>query len=161
MAIFLAGGNRSDRNGSAMSLPRTAQAPLVAASCLVAAALAACRTTTGETDYFTVIDSNNDGRLVLEEVEAYGFRRMFNRFDKNRDEVITTEDLGQTAPNLMGQRDLDGDGRVTYEEYASAGRKLGTVKKLFFAADTNRDGSITRQEEETYLFAGGAAILGD
>lgn len=127
---------------------------------LAASCLAACQTTQ-KSDVFTLIDSDSNGQLTLEEVEAYGFQRMFNRFDKNGDRVITAADLEGTDHNLMRLRDLDGDGQITYEEYSTAGSRQGTVKKLFDAADTDGDGLISKSEERAYMSVSGGMLLRD
>lgn len=127
---------------------------------LAASCLAACQTTQ-QSDVFVVIDGNADGQLTLEEVETYGFKRMFNRFDKNKDNVITEDDLGTPDPNLMRLRDLDGDGQITYAEYSTAGHRQGTVKKLFDAADTDGNGVISKGEEEAYMSISGGVLLRD
>ena len=132
----------------------------LAASALAAACLAACQTTQ-KSDVFTLIDSDSNGQLTLEEVETYGFKRMFNRFDKNKDNVITVEDLESADPNLMRLRDLDGDGRITYAEYSTAGHQQGTVKKLFDMADTDGNGLISKGEERAYMSVTGGVLLTD
>ena len=127
---------------------------------LWATLLAACQTTR-DSDVFGVIDTDRNGRLTVDEVESYGFKRMFNRFDKNKDKLITADDLDGAAPNLMRQRDLNRDGQVTYEEYTTVGRRLGIVKKFFMAADTDGNGWVSRQEQKAYLATGGGTLLAD
>lgn len=125
---------------------------------MTVALLPACRTTR-ETDMFTAIDSDRSGSLTLVEAESYGFKRMFDRFDKNKDGVISSADGESAGPNLLRTRDLDGDGKITFEEYAKAGRQQGAVKRLFNAADADHDGKISPQETQQYLSAGGGGPL--
>lgn len=122
--------------------------------------LAACQTTR-QTSAFEDIDTNRDDRLSIDEVETYGFKRMFNRLDTDNDGVITVRDADGNTTNVLRQRDLDGDGQVTFEEYAKAGRKLGIVKKFFMAADADGNGWVSRQEQADYLSEGGGALLAD
>lgn len=104
---------------------------------------------------FSSIDNDRSGSLTLEEVEIYGFKRMFARFDKDGDGLITPGDLQGTSSNLMRTRDLDRNGKVTLAEYAEAGQKQGAVKKVFRAADSNGDGLISEQETRNYLGSAG------
>lgn len=138
--------------------PRKTIQPLAAG--LLAVLLAACQTPR-QTSAFEDIDSDKDGRLSIGEVETYGFKRMFNRLDSDNDGLITARDAEGTTANVLRQRDLNGDGQVTYEEYAKAGRKFGIVKKFFMAADADGNGWVSRQEESDYLSAGGGALLAD
>lgn len=125
---------------------------------LFATMLPACRTTK-EADVFTAIDRNGNGSLSLVEVEDYGFKRMFGRFDTNKDGVINSADGESAGPNLLRARDLNHDGQITFGEYAEGGRRQGAVKTLFRAADANHDGSISPQETKEYLAAGGGGPL--
>ncbi|MFM7410264.1 MAG: hypothetical protein ACKO3L_05600, partial [Actinomycetota bacterium] len=108
--------------------------------------LTACQTPR-QTSAFEDIDSKKDSRLSIDEVETYGFKRMFNRLDTDNNGLITVRDAEGTTVNVLRQRDLNGDGEVTYEEYAKAGRKLGLVKKFFMAADADGSGWVSRQEQ--------------
>lgn len=130
------------------------------AAALLTALLAACQTTR-QTTAFEEIDTDRDDRLTIDEVETYGFKRMFNRLDTDNDSVITIRDAGGNTANVLRQRDLDADGRVTYEEYAKAGRRLGIVKKFFMAADADDNGWVSRQEQTDYLSAGGGSLMAD
>ena len=111
------------------------------------------------------LDTNNDGQISRSEYTA-GIQQMFSELDANNDGVVTAAEAeaGKDAPhngttysdstrdNLgrperIGReqfKDLDqnGDGRVTLEE-VSAGC-TATFDKL----DTNRDGTLSRQELE-------------
>jgi len=127
---------------------------------ILAILLAACQTTR-QTSAFEDIDTNRDDRLSIDEVETYGFKRMFNRLDNDNDGVITVRDADGHTTNVVRQRDLDADGQVTYAEYAKAGRKLGIVKKFFMAADADGNGWVGRQEQADYLSEGGGALLAD
>jgi len=123
---------------------------------LLTTTILGCRTGKNA-DVFRTIDSDKSGYLNLPEVEAYGFKRMFARFDKDGDGAVTAQDLGETSPNLMRARDLDRNGRITLEEYTAAGRRQNTVKNLFRAADSDGDGRISPAETREYL---GVAELG-
>jgi hypothetical protein len=112
-------------------------------------------------DVFPLIDGDRNGYLTLSEVEDYGFRRMFDRFDSDGDGSITKNDLQSASPNLMRKRDLNRDGRVTLEEYKEAGRRQGSVRKLFSAADADGDGKISKGETSNYLSGSGARTLGE
>ena len=128
----------------------------ILATALAATAMVGC-STVKNADVFRTIDSDESGYLTLPEVESYGFKRMFTRFDKDGNGVVTAQDLGGTSPNLMRARDLDHDGQITLEEYTKAGRRENAVKNLFLAADSDGDGKISATETREYL---GVAKLG-
>ena len=132
--------------------PKNAFCPFTAG--VLSMLLAACQTTTREPEAFATIDTDRDGRLSVEEVETHGFRQIFNRLDKNNDEVITQDDLQDGSDKVMRDRDLNRDGKVTREEYATVGRRLGIVKKFYMAADADGDGYVTRAEQQNYSSAG-------
>lgn len=132
--------------------PKNAFCPLTAG--LLAMLLAACQTTTREPEAFATIDTDRDGRLSVEEVETHGFRQIFDRLDKDSDELITREDLRDGSSNVLRERDLNRDDKVTREEYALVGRRLGVVRKFYMAADADGDGYVTRAEQQNYAARG-------
>jgi hypothetical protein len=127
---------------------------------LLAMAFLGCRSGKSD-DVFPLIDSDKSGYLTLSEVEDYGFRRMFGRFDTDGDGAITSSDLQSGSPNLMRTRDLNRDGQVTFEEYEKVARRQGLASKLFSAADANSDGKISEEETGVYLRGSGSTTLGE
>ena len=69
--------------------------------------------------------------------------KRFNRYDKNRDEVITRLEMMSTRTNSFKKLDKDGNNLLSFEEWA-----VGTSDR-FEGADGNRDGKLTRTEFAT------------
>jgi len=67
-------------------------------------------------------------------------QKRFNRYDRNRDGVITRDEMLSTRTAAFRKLDVDGNNLLTFEEWA-----VGTVNK-FEGADANGDGKLTRQE---------------
>lgn len=64
----------------------------------------------------------------------------FDRYDRNRDNIISRNELLSTRTDAFRKLDKDGNNLLTFEEWAVA-----TVDK-FEGADANRDGKLTREE---------------
>jgi hypothetical protein len=93
---------------------------------------------------FTALDRNRDGRLARAEW-TYDLDS-FRRADRNRDNILSrTEFLGGDFDDDRGDRfdflDADGNNRVTRAEWHASA-------EAFTWLDTNRDGTLSRQEVE-------------
>ncbi len=127
------------------------------APCVLLAALGLLTgcATRSDKDLFTEADANKDGRLTLEEVNAMGLPRLFDRFDGNRDGAVTQAEAQAVEPGfdlkLFTERDLNKDGKVSYEEYLQVARRRGGLKQHFAAVDTNRDGFIDKAEAAAHV----------
>ena len=79
---------------------------------------------------------------------------IFDARDANGDRQMTreewggAEDAGQTK--AFGDRDANRDGMVSFDEALAYGRKKGMADQLTRAADTNKDGTLSREEVTTY-----------
>lgn len=110
----------------------------------------------GGSPLFSVIDTDADGAITPEELDA-ARDNAFVRLDADADGVVTMREAqaafaaNPAAPpeavasdpqveRRYAGLDLDGDGRVTREEFLAAGRAR------FEEADTNRDGRLTPDE---------------
>jgi hypothetical protein len=64
----------------------------------------------------------------------------FDRYDRNRDNIISRNEMLSTRTDAFRKLDKDGNNLLSFEEWAVA-----TVDK-FAAADANRDERLTREE---------------
>jgi EF hand len=64
----------------------------------------------------------------------------FNRYDRNRDEIISRLEMMSSRTKDFKKIDTDGNNLLTFEEWAG-----GTAKR-FGNADGNRNGELTRAE---------------
>ncbi len=64
----------------------------------------------------------------------------FNRYDRNRDEIISRLEMMSSRTKDFKKIDVDGNNLLTFEEWA------GGTSKRFGKADANRNGLLTRTE---------------
>ncbi len=69
--------------------------------------------------------------------------RRFNRYDRNRDEIITRVELMSSRTKAFRKLDKDGNNLLTFEEWAV------TTSDRFAGADANGNGELTRAEFAT------------
>ncbi|QTD56185.1 EF-hand domain-containing protein [Parasphingorhabdus cellanae] len=69
--------------------------------------------------------------------------RRFNRYDRNRDEVITRLELMSSRTKAFKALDKDGNNLLTFEEWAA------TTSDRFSGADEDANGELTRAEFRT------------
>ena len=67
-------------------------------------------------------------------------QKRFNRYDKDRNALITREEYLASRRKAYARLDLDKDGRLSFDEWA-----VKTTDK-FAAADTDKSGSMTAAE---------------
>ncbi len=75
----------------------------------------------------TPADTNRDGALTTEEMQAFRQARRAERFasmDTNRDGAITAQEAGERW-GFVGRADANNDGRVTLDELAQAAPRRG------------------------------------
>ncbi|KAI3520998.1 hypothetical protein L1887_10454 [Cichorium endivia] len=94
---------------------------------------------------------------------ANEMRRVFNKFDKNKDGKISKEEYGSAVGLLGGKNpksevtkafqaiDTDGDGFIDFDEFMEAqksdgGVKTGDIKSAFKVFDLDGNGKITAEE---------------
>tara|TARA_R110002020_G_scaffold271217_1_gene486445 strand:+ start:419 stop:886 length:468 start_codon:yes stop_codon:yes gene_type:complete len=64
----------------------------------------------------------------------------FNRYDRNRDEIITRLEMMSSRTDAFRKLDRDGNNLLTFEEWAVA------TSDKFASADSDRNGQLTRTE---------------
>ncbi len=87
-------------------------------------------------------DKDKSGRV--EQNEWQGNRALFELIDQNRDAAVSREEVDRykkmvTGDDFVGRFDLNGDGRVTLDEF-------GGPPAAFQRADRNGDGAVTRAD---------------
>ena len=98
---------------------------------------------------FHMIDTANKGQITRAETDAY-FARRFAELDRNHNGILDeTEAAGmvpifgfKTGPDLIFHLDLNGDGKLTADEFAK-------LSVYLFTRDENRDGILTLAEVKT------------
>jgi hypothetical protein len=129
--------------------------PQMAACAALGAFLTACGSMAVQhADRFYDADANRDGKLSLDEANSYLVTPVFKSHDHDHDGKVTmAEWSGSDSPGAKKDfdlRDANHDGAVTLQEALDYGKKSGTAAKLMKAADTDKDGSLSRAEVTAY-----------
>ena len=69
--------------------------------------------------------------------------KRFDRYDKDRDEIISRTEMMESRRKAYEKLDSNGDGSLSFEEWAIA------TSERFAKADADRNGSLTRGEFAT------------
>jgi Ca2+-binding EF-hand superfamily protein len=107
---------------------------------------------------FERLDADRDGAVTLAELEAMRAARFAER-DANGDGRLDRDELlagaAQRAKRgvdrMMGRLDADGDGAITADEFADAGRPGADPARLVGRFDTDGDGALSLPEFEAGL----------
>jgi Ca2+-binding EF-hand superfamily protein len=105
---------------------------------------------------FTRADSNGDGRVTLDEATDFAAQRV-EMLDRNDDGVFTESELRgwvdqritTAVDRRFDQRDTNGDGRLTSDEFTKGVQQQERAKRLFQRYDVNADGALSRDEMRT------------
>ncbi|MGE0653464.1 MAG: EF-hand domain-containing protein [Alphaproteobacteria bacterium] len=100
--------------------------------------------------WFDSVDTDHDGAFDAAEIERVRDKR-FRRYDGNGDGYVTLDEFNFAVPEELADEverrrrrflvmDLDGDQRLTKDEYMLFGTRV------IDAADSNGDGIVTRDE---------------
>lgn len=106
-------------------------------------------------DQIAAADTNRDGSISKQELIAFRAAN-FVRLDRNADGVLMRSDIPAMAARLRPEVDFDRlikqfdankDGKVSRPEF------VGGPTTLFDAADTNKDGLLTKAERSAAIKA--------
>lgn len=117
----------------------------------------------GPSRLFSSRSRQNSGLLPTFQPNVEEMKRVFDKFDSNKDGKISQQEYkavlrGLGKENLIGEvpqifrvADLDGDGFIDFKEFMEAQKKGGGIKmrdiqSAFSTFDLNGDGKITAEE---------------
>lgn len=117
----------------------------------------------GPSRLFSSRSRQNSGLLPTYQPNADEMKRVFDKFDSNKDgkisqqeykavlRAIGKENLIEEVPQIFRVADLDGDGFIDFKEFMEAQKKEGGIKtkdiqSAFYTFDLNGDGKITADE---------------
>jgi len=110
-----------------------------------------------EGDMFTRLDTNHDGVLTKDELEARGAQRIaksFDKLDRDKDGMVTQDEMKEARTTRMTAMkehaeerfktaDKNGDGSLSKEETTASMPRLA---QRFDALDQNKDGQLSPDE---------------
>ena len=89
------------------------------------------------------LDADTVGPTPPEAYKPTREEMRFNRYDRNRDEVITRLEMMSSRSDAFRKLDSDGNNLLTFEEWAVA------TSDRFSGADSDGNGQLTRTEFRT------------
>ena len=92
---------------------------------------------------FQKIDTNKDGFITPEEMQAYRAKR-FNELDKDKSGVLDAKELKADKTGMFKNADKNKDGKVGRKEATSQ------FKEYFKQMDSNKDGKVSEKEFKEY-----------
>jgi Ca2+-binding EF-hand superfamily protein len=110
-----------------------------------------------EGEMFKRLDTNHDGVLTKDELQAKGAQRVaqsFDKLDRDKDGMVTQEEMKEARTTRMAAMrehaeerfktaDKNGDGSLSKEEATASMPRLA---QRFDSLDQNKDGQLSRDE---------------
>lgn len=119
-------------------------------NCATLALLAGC----ASTDSFAKLDANRDGVGSRAEFDSYMKQEVFRRVDANADGKVVLDEWQAFNPKVdqtrFRQVDTNRDGSITRTEADAAFHREGTLEKLFAKIDSDDNGSLSRAEAKAF-----------
>ena len=100
---------------------------------------------------FQAADTNQDGKITLDEFKQYARLEAFKNIDQNGDRKIDKQEWKAAVPTPQAGGDFeavdkDRDKAVSFLEFSEKTDKNYTYDEMFNALDRNRDGSLAPDE---------------
>ena len=131
---------------------------------LAALLLSSCKTTpvAPQTDRFAQADRNGDGELSEQEYNDAAVAEIFTSRDANGDGKMTraewNTDMGAEESKQFNLRDANKDGMVSLSESCAYALKMKRFTGEWKSADTNKNGTISRQEATAFYASKEGAV---
>ena len=105
-------------------------------------------------DSFHKLDADKNGAGSPAEVDAYMKQEVFARVDANSDGKVTLEDWQAFNPKVDSKRfrkaDLNGNGSICRKEADAEFDREGSLPKLFKHIDTDANGNLSQAEVNAF-----------
>lgn len=117
-----------------------------------AAAISICFAQTNDfKNTFPAADTNQDGKITLDEFKQHAKQETFKNIDRNGDGKIDKQEWKAAAPSPQAESnfksvDKDHDNTVSFLEFSEKADKNYNYDETFNALDRNRDGSLAPDE---------------
>ena len=117
-----------------------------------AAAISICSAQTNDSkNTFQAADTNQDGKIMLDEFKQHAKQETFKNIDRNGDKKIDKQEWKAAAPSPQAESnfesvDRNSDTSVSFLEFSEKADKNYNYDEVFNALDRNRDGSLAPDE---------------
>jgi Ca2+-binding EF-hand superfamily protein len=100
---------------------------------------------------FRSADTNQDGKITLDEFKEHAKQAAFTSADRNGDRIIDKQEWQKVQPPVQAEQkfeaiDKDLDKRISFLEFSDSVDRTRNFDEVFNALDRNRDGSLSPDE---------------